>query len=134
MSNKKLDGLVAEMENYVECWKQFKRFIDLAQSKKFTQEDENQFLDTKSILVQGLELIIATLEGGTPPKEEILSIITGAPSIRYISELNDGGRNLENQWHKIYIQWQSLLGQLKVQQRQAEGKGLLGGLGLFGKS
>ena len=134
MSNKKLDTLVGEMENYVECWKQFKHFIDLAQSKKFTQEDENQFLDTKSILVQGLELIVAALEGGTPPKEEILAIITGAPSIRSISELNDGGRSLENQWHKIYIQWQSLLGQLKVQQRQAEGKGLLGGLGLFGKA
>jgi hypothetical protein len=132
MSNKKLDQLILEMENYLECWKQFNRYISLARSKKFELEDENQFLETKSVITQQLELILSSLEGGTPSKEEIHTLISSAPSIRYMSELNDGAlRGLENQWHKIYIGWQSLLGQLKVQQRQFESKSIWSSL--FGK-
>jgi hypothetical protein len=41
--------------------------------------------------------------------------------------LNDSGlRNLESQWHKLYIGWHSVLGQLKVQQRQLESRSMLG--------
>ena len=40
-------------------------------------------------------------------------------------------RSLENQWHKIYIGWQSILGQLKVQQRQTGSKSVWSSL--FGK-
>ena len=55
MAVKKLDQLVDQVENYVECWKQFNRFVTLARSKKFNPEDETQFLETKSILIQELE-------------------------------------------------------------------------------
>jgi hypothetical protein len=52
-------------------------------------------------------------------------MISNAPSIRFLSELNEGTlRGIENNWHKIYIAWQSLLGQLKVQQRDLESKGM----------
>jgi hypothetical protein len=51
------------------------------------------------------------------------TLLGGATSLRYLSDLNEGAfRNLENQWHKIYIGLQSILGQLKVQQRQVESK------------
>jgi hypothetical protein len=132
MSNKKLDQLILELENYLECWKQFNRYISMARLKKFEPEDENQFLEIKTVITQQLELILATLDGGTPSKEEIHTLIASAPSIRYMGELNDGAlRGLENQWHKIYIAWQSLLGQLKVQQRQLESKSMWSSL--FGK-
>ena len=35
-------------------------------------------------------------------------------------------RGLETQWHKIYIGWHSILGQLKVKQHAEEVKILLG--------
>ncbi len=132
MSNKKLDHLILQMENYLECWKQFNHYLNLARSKKFEIEDETQFLEVKSVITQELELILSSLEGGTPSREDVHTLISSAPSIRYMSELNDGSlRGLENQWHKIYIAWQSLLGQLKVQQRQLESKSFWGSL--FGK-
>jgi hypothetical protein len=34
-------------------------------------------------------------------------------------------RNVENQWHKIFIGLQSILGQLKVRQHQSESKSLM---------
>ncbi len=132
MAAKKLDQLVDQVENYVECWKQFNQFIALARGKKFGPEEENQFLETKSILIQELELILAAVEVPSPTREEIHSVVGDAPSLRYVSELNEGTlRNLENQWHKIYIDWHAILGQLKVRQ---QGEGAKSGLGLmFGK-
>ena len=42
MSNAKMDPLIQQMENYLECWKQFNQSVNLARSKKFSAEDENQ--------------------------------------------------------------------------------------------
>jgi hypothetical protein len=125
-TNKKLTNLTAQMENYLECWKQFNHYVNIARGKKFSDEDESQFLETKSIIVQELELILAAIEVNSPTKEEIHTLIGNAPSLRSLSEINEGGmRNIENQWHKIYIGWHSILGQLKVRQRQEESKGAL---------
>jgi hypothetical protein len=126
MRNKKLDQLIQKMENYLECWKQFNHFLNLARSKKFSPEDDAQFLEIKSIIVQELELILASLEVSTPTKEEIHALVGNAPSLRYLSEMSEGAlRNLESQWHKIYIGWHAILGQLKVRQREEESKSAL---------
>ena len=118
MSNVKLDPQIQQMENYLECWKQFNHYVNVARAKKFGNEDENHFLETKSVLVQELELILAAVEVSSPTKEEIHALIGNAPSLRYLSEMSDAAlRNVENQWHKIYIGWHSILGQLKVRQR-----------------
>ena len=119
MANKQLDQLIQQMENYLECWKQFNNFVNLARAKKFNPEDENQFLEVKTIIVQELELILASMEVTSPSKEEVHNLLGMAPSLRYLSEMNEGAlRNVENQWHKVYIGWHSILGQLKVRQQQ----------------
>ncbi len=132
MRNAKLDQLVDQVENYIECWKQFNNFVALARTKKFTQEEDNQFLEIKSVLVQELELILAGVEVPSPTREDIHALIAEAPSLRSLAELNDGAvRGLETQWHRIYIGWHAILGQLKVQQR---GEGSKSGIGaVFGK-
>jgi hypothetical protein len=126
---KKFDQLTAQMENYLECWKQFNRYINLARAKKFGPEDEIQFLEIKSVLVQELELILSAIEVNSPTKDEIHALIGNAPSLRYLSEMNEGAlRNVENQWHKIYIGWHSILGQLKVRQRAEVAKSGFGSM------
>ncbi len=123
MSAKKLDQIIHQMENYLECWKQFNHFVGLARSKKFGAEDDVQFLEIKSVLVQELELILAAVEVSSPSRDEVHTLVGSAPSLRYLSELNEGIlKNLENQWHKIYIGWHAILGQLKVRQRAEESK------------
>ena len=128
-TTKKLEQLISQMENYLECWKQFNQFVNLARGKKFGAEDENQFLETKSVLVQELEIILASVEVASPSKEEVHTLIGNTPSLRYLSEMNEGAlRNVENQWHKIYIGWHSILGQLKVRQHEEDSKGALASL------
>ena len=132
MRNKKLDQLIDQMENYLECWKQFNNYLTMARAKKFNPEDDAQFLEIKSVIVQELELILSSVEVGSPTKEEIHALVGNAPSLRYLSEMGEGVlRNLENQWHKIYIGWHAILGQLKVRRREEESKS--GFAGMFGK-
>jgi hypothetical protein len=97
-------------------------------AKKFGPADDNHFLEIKSIIVQELELIFASVEVQSPTREEIHALIGNAPSLRYLSELSEGAlRGLESQWHKIYIGWHAILGQLKVKQRAEENKSFWGG-------
>ena len=123
MTAKELNQLITQIETHIECWKQFNHFIDIVRGKKFGPADENQFLEIKSIIIQELEMIYASIEIASPSKGEIHSLIGAAPSLRYLGEMSEGAlRGIETQWHKIYIEWHSILGQLKVKQRAEEAK------------
>jgi hypothetical protein len=101
----------------------------MARSKKFGVDDETHFLEIKSVLVQELELILAGMDVSSPTKEEIHGLIGNSPSLRYLSEMSEGAlRSLENQWHKIYIGWHAILGQLKVQQNTTTSKSPFAGM------
>lgn len=130
MHYKNLDEFILHLENYIECWKQFNHYVNLARDKKFTREDETQFLEIKSVIAQGLEAIIASTEKGGPKKEEVHSLFANAPSLRYLADMAESIPTVEGQWHKVYLGLQSLLGQLKVQQNKTE-KG--SGWSLFGR-
>ncbi len=132
MDKKKLDQLVSQLENFIECWKQFNNYVALARSKKFTQDDEIQFLEVKSVIIQELEMILGSIEAGGPNKEEVHSLIGAAPSIRYMSELQEGSlRTIETNWHKVFLGIQALVGQLKVAQKNAAGESIWSSM--FGK-
>jgi hypothetical protein len=126
MQQKQMNQLIQQLENYTECWKQFNHFVNVARSKKFTHEDEAEFLEVKSVIIQQMEMVLASIEAGSPSKEEVLTLIGSAPSLRYLSEMNDSAiRNVESQWHKLYIGWHSVLGQLKVHERQNASKSFI---------
>src|SRR5262245_25246195 len=128
MSKSTVEQLIVRLENYLECWKQFNTFMVMGRTKKFTQEDENQFLEIKSVITQELELILSSIDCGPISREDVHGLIASAPSIRYLSEMNENAlRNVENNWHRLFISLQSLLGQLKVKQGQTEAKGWFGG-------
>jgi hypothetical protein len=135
MDRRRLDELIAQIESYLDCWKQFNNFLSQARTKKFGADDEAQFLELKALLAQQLEIILAAVESSALNRDEVVQLVGGVPSLRFLSEQNEGvHRNFENQWHKIYIAWQSILGQLKVQQNVVEPKrsfwsGLFGGKG-----
>jgi hypothetical protein len=132
MAVKKLDQLVELVEIYVENWKQFNQFVTMARTKKCSADEENQFLEVKSILIQELELILNRVDVDSPTREEIHAVVGDAPSLRYLSELNEGTlRKLENHWHKIYIDWHANLGRLKAAQRKEDTKSGFGSM--FGK-
>src|SRR5438093_949633 len=105
-----VDQLILRMESYLECWKQYNTFMTMARSKKFGVEEENQFLEIKSVITQELELILSSIDCGPVSRDEVHSLIAAAPSIRFLSEMNDNSlRTFEAQWHKLFIGLQSIL-------------------------
>ena len=129
MSAKRLQDIITRMENYLECWKQFNHYLGLARFKKFTLDDENQFMEVKSVITQELEIILAVMDGAQVTREDVHNLMTSVPSMRFLSESNESVlRSIENQWHKLYINWQSVLGQMKVRQKQLETKGFFAAL------
>jgi hypothetical protein len=126
MNKSNVDQLILRMESYLECWKQYNNFMAMARAKRFSQEDENQFLEIKSVITQELELILSSIDCGPVSRDDVHALIASAPSIRFLSEMNDNGlRGVESQWHKLFISLQSILGQLKVRQGQIESKSLM---------
>jgi hypothetical protein len=130
MHYKSLEEFILHLENYIECWKQFNYYVNLARDKKYSRDDENQFLEVKSVIAQGLEAILVSTEKAAPRKEEVHQLFANAPSLRYLADSPEMIPTVESQWHKVYLGLQSLLGQLKVQQNKAE-KG--SGWSLFGR-
>jgi hypothetical protein len=115
-----VDELVSQLENHIECLKQFNQFLVMARSEKFNDDDEVQFLEIKSGLAQELEMILGSIEEGAPPRDEIHDLIANAPSLKYLAALNESSqRTMENNWHKLFLDWQAILGKLKVAQQQA---------------
>ena len=123
MSKSNVEQVILRMESYLECWKQFNNFMSMARGKKFSQEDENQFLEIKSVITQELELILSCMDCGPITREEVHSLIAAGPSLRFLSEMNDNAlKNVEAHWHKLFIGLQSILGQLKVKQQTTQSK------------
>ncbi len=79
MNYKNLEDFILHLETHIECWKQFNSFVTLARDKKFTAEDEAQFLDLKSLITQGTEIIQASEVKGGLRKEDVLQLFAGAP-------------------------------------------------------
>ena len=125
MSANSLQDLIVRMENYLDCWRQFNHYLSLARFKKFTLDDENQFMEVKTVITQELELILASIEGSAVTREDVHGLMTSVPSMRFLGDSNENIlRGIENQWHKLYITWQSVLGQMKARQKQTENKGM----------
>lgn len=122
MSHPVLKDFALYLETYIECWKQFNYYLGLARSGKFTPEDEAQFLELKSLITQGLEVILAVVERGAPNKDEVMALITATPSLRFLAEHEQSLFNIEGQWHKLFLVMESLMGRLKVAQQKREGR------------
>jgi hypothetical protein len=121
MSAKRLDQLIVRIEIHIECWKQFKHFVNLARAKKFGPEDEAHFLELKKIIGLDLEMILAAIKVPSPAREETIALLDRAPSLRGLSGMDGGDLcGLENAWHKLYISWVSLLGQIAIKRRNGE--------------
>ena len=117
------DDMVVWVENHLESWRQIPHYISVARGTTFDTADEDQFLELKGVIVQELEMILAAGECNCPTKDEVHEMMNNIPSLRYISQLNDGALgNVEHQWHLIYIRWHATLGKLKVKYKELEAR------------
>ena len=81
------------------------------------------FLEVKSNLAQELEILLGTIQEGAPQRGELQELVSSAPSLDYVKGLSESARRtLENNWHKVFLAWQAVLGQVKVMQQNSPKK------------
>ncbi|MGB0580595.1 MAG: hypothetical protein ACPGVU_12890, partial [Limisphaerales bacterium] len=115
MDRQRIDELISHLENHLDCWRQFNAFVTRAREKDFEEADEEEYLEVKSSLVQQLEIIRNYVEEGGPSRDRIHDLIADAPTLRIISELPEMTvRSIENKWHQIFVEWQTVMGQIKA--------------------
>lgn len=120
MEHATVNDFALYLETYVECWKEFNHYLGLAREGGFTPEDEAQFLELKSLITQGLEVILAAVEQGAPRKDEVMALIVATPSLHYLAEHRQALFQIEGQWHKLFLTMQSLLGRLRLVQQKRQ--------------
>ena len=118
-----VDELLPQLENHIEGLKQFNGFVSQAGSGSCSPEDEMHFLEVKSNLAQELEILLGTIQEGAPQRGELQELVSSAPSLDYVKGLSESARRtLENNWHKVFLAWQAVLGQVKVMQQNSPKK------------
>src|SRR5437660_11945248 len=111
------------MESYLECWKQYNAFMAMARAKRFSQEDENQFLEIKSVITQELELILSSIDCGPISRNDVHTLMASAPSMRFLREMNENGmRAVDIQSNKMFIGLQSILSTQKSRYGKMQSK------------
>jgi hypothetical protein len=117
-SRSRPDDIVLLVENHLESWRQIMHFVGLARGRKVDRPDEDQFLELKGVIVQELEMILASGDCSSPLREDVHEMMNCIPSLAQLSQVNDAAlRNVEHKWHLIYISWHATLGQLKVKHK-----------------
>src|ERR1051326_8974858 len=99
-SRSRPDDIVLLVENHLESWRQIMHFVGLARGRKVDRPDEDQFLELKAVIVQELEMILASGDCTAPLREEVHEMMNSVPSLSYLGQANEGLlRNIEHKWH-----------------------------------
>src|SRR5438876_6208696 len=83
------DDIVVWVENHLESWRQIPHYIGVARGKTFDNADEDQFLELKGVIVQELEMILASGEFFFFKQKTAYEMMNNIPSLRYVSQLNE---------------------------------------------
>jgi hypothetical protein len=115
MKDKQLEKNIQNLEAFLETWKQFNQYLQRSfRGETFTDDDEEAFLDLKSVIAQEYETLMMSLAGEIERDEKALRILIDSPSLRSIREASEGlARRVEAEWHSTFIKLQTALGRLK---------------------
>lgn len=124
MNHLSVDDFVLYLETYTECWKQFQQHLLRALKTPPSSEEEAQFLEIKSLIVQGLEGIVEAVNDDSTHslRKDALALVEKATSLQSLSDNTKECATLEREWHGIFLGLQTLLGKFKIRQQKQLGE------------
>ena len=119
MHNSK-DAIVKTKE-FIELWKKFNQIYKEAMGKTaITEEEEDLFLETKSIVARKFQTLVDSLSIERSTIDRTYDVINQILSLRSISTLSEESlRKISNDWHQSYISLNRLLGHLEAEMNAA---------------
>ena len=110
----------------VESWKKLHNFINYALDKSkpiISFEQEAQFTEIRSILLQETEHVFEELDLVETLSGKAMNVLQRATSIRGVRELaGEEARRLEMDWNAVFTKVGVILGQLKARRKELRAK------------
>ncbi|MCD5401088.1 hypothetical protein LR013_00625 [candidate division NPL-UPA2 bacterium] len=134
MEDKKLEGKIELLKEFIEEWVGFRDFLkDALRDKTLSAEEERKFLEIKSQVTRKYQALTQALEEDFIPDEKLMDIVSHAVSLESMAGTSDlQFRKIENDWHLSYIHLNKLLGSLESERdRLANVSGIKVALGHF---
>jgi hypothetical protein len=118
---------IAKTKEFIELWKKFNQIYKEAMGKTaITEEEEDLFLETKSIVARKFQTLVDSLSIERSTIDRTYDVINQILSLRSISTLSEESlRKISNDWHQSYISLNRLLGHLEADKDSAMEKNRL---------
>jgi hypothetical protein len=115
MANSK--DAILKTKEFIELWKKFNQIYKESMGKTtITEEEEDLFLETKSIVARKFQTLVDSLTIERTTIDRTYDVINQILSLRSISTLSEESlRKISNDWHQSYISLNRLLGHLEAQ-------------------
>ena len=112
---------IAKTKEFIELWKKFNQIYKEAMGKTaITEEEEDLFLETKSIVARKFQTLVDSLSIERSTIDRTYDVINQILSLRSISTLSEESlRKISNDWHQSYISLNRLLGHLEAEKNTA---------------
>ena len=128
MRDKKTEGDIKSMKGFLEFWTKFHSiYSDILDKGIITKEDEDKFLETKSMMRNKYEEVKGSLEYKYMPHGRLtdpVSDILGLQTLRFVSE--DNLKRLKDDWNDSYVFLNNIFERLKTRKRKFEEFNTLG--------
>lgn len=108
---------IIRTKEFLELWKKFDQIYKEAMGKaSITEEEEELFLETKSIVARKFQILVDSLPVDRPTIDRTFDVINQTISLKSISTFSEEAlKRISNDWHQTYISLNRLLGHLEVQ-------------------
>jgi hypothetical protein len=108
---------INKTREFIELWKKFNQIYKEAMGKAaITEEEEELFLETKSIVARKFQTLVDSLSVERSTIERTYDVINQILSLKSISTISEEAlRKLNVDWHQSYISLNRLLGHLEAQ-------------------
>ena len=122
MRDKELETKLRYLTLQLDSWKKLHDFITYALDKAkpiISAEQERQFTETRSHLLQETEFVLRELNLLAELSGKAMNVLQRASSIRGVRELpNEEIRRLEMEWNGVFTKLGVMQGQLKAQRKR----------------
>lgn len=122
MKGQNVKDSINSTKEFIEMWKQFNKIYKEAMVKtSITPEEEEAFLETKSIVARKFQVLADSLSIDRFTVDRTYDVINQILSLKSISTLSEQTlKKIENDWHEAYISLNRLLGHLEVKRDAPE--------------
>ncbi|MBU0633825.1 MAG: hypothetical protein KKB82_04015 [Candidatus Omnitrophica bacterium] len=129
MINRNLENKIKQLSDFIKLWGDFQALYNRASKQQsFTEQEETNFLELKSILARKYQALMDALKIKTTAEDrtfEVISQVMNLQSINKFSPLQFD--KLNSDWHNSYIALNKVLGSLENQRTE------LGKVSAFGQ-